>query len=90
MDQSTIASNGPINNFIKRTNHSLKYTVRYLPTIINSTSLAFFLILHQISMVKMVLLLLKMDVKEEIKADIITDNINPLSPAGINSNTSLG
>jgi len=49
----------------------------YLPTIISSTSDEFFLILLQMSIVKMVLLLLKIEVKEEIKADIITANIKP-------------
>lgn len=49
----------------------------HLPTIISSTSEAFFRILLQMSMVKMVLLLLKIDVRDEIKADIITASIRP-------------
>uniref|UniRef100_A0A0B6ZRS2 Uncharacterized protein n=1 Tax=Arion vulgaris TaxID=1028688 RepID=A0A0B6ZRS2_9EUPU len=61
-----------------------------LPTIISSTSVAFFLILLHISIVNIVLLLLKIEVREEIRADIITDNIRPRSPAGISSNTKVG
>lgn len=55
--------------------------VLYLPTISSSISDAFFRILVQISTVKMVLLLLNMDVRELIRADIITAIINPRAAA---------
>jgi len=42
------------------------------------------------SIVNNVLLLLKIEVKEEMRADIITASINPLSPVGIIPNTNLG
>jgi hypothetical protein len=42
------------------------------------------------SMVKMVLVLLNMDVRDEIRADIITESISPLSPAGMTSITRSG
>lgn len=49
----------------------------------SSTSEECFLILRQMSIVRMVLLLLKMDVREEIKADIITANIRPATETGV-------
>lgn len=52
----------------------------YLPTISSSLSLACFLIRFQISMVKRVEALLKMDVKELITAATITATINPRKP----------
>lgn len=48
-----------------------------LPTIMSSISLAFFLNCLQISMVNMVELLLNMEVREDISADIITASIKP-------------
>jgi len=50
----------------------------YLPTIISSTSDEFFRILLQISIVKIVELLLKMEVRLDISDDIITANIKPV------------
>ena len=47
-------------------------------------------ILRQMSIVKIVLALLKIDVNEDINADIITAIIKPFSPFGISSNTSIG
>ena len=64
--------------------------VRYLPTIMSSISLAFFLNCLQISMVKIVELLLKMDVSDDIKADIITASMRPRAPSGMSSMTSSG
>lgn len=62
----------------------------YLPTIINSTSDDLVRILLQISIVKIVLALLKIDVKDDMRADIMTAIIKPLRPLGISFNTSLG
>ena len=56
----------------------------------SSASEAFFLILLQMSIVKMVLLLLKMEVREEMRADIMTANIKPRSPSGIRRSTNVG
>lgn len=57
--------------------------LNYLPTISCSFSEALLRILHQMSIVKMVLQLLKTDVKDDISADIITAIITPLAPVGI-------
>ena len=56
----------------------------------SSISLAFFLNCLQISMVKIVELLLKMDVSDDIKADIITASMRPRAPSGMSSMTSSG
>ncbi len=61
-----------------------------LPTIMSSTSEAFFLILLQMSMVKSVLLELKMEVREEMRADIMTASIRPRRPSGMRRSTSVG
>lgn len=50
----------------------------YLPTIISSISVALLLTLLQISMVNIVELLLKIDVSDDIKADIITASSRPI------------
>lgn len=52
----------------------------HLPTIISSLLLASFRILAQMSMVKRVLLLLKMDASELMRAANITASIKPRSP----------
>jgi len=52
-------------------------TTNSLPTIISSISLAFFRILLQMSIVKIVELELKMDVKDDMRAEIITASIRP-------------
>lgn len=52
----------------------------YLPTIMISNSEACFLILVQISMANIVLLLLKMEVREDMRAAIITASIIPRAP----------
>ena len=57
----------------------------YLPTIISSISLAFFLICLQMSMVKIVELLLNMEVREDMRADIITANIKPVIQRNVRS-----
>ena len=67
-----------------------KTTTNILPTIINSQSFDFGLILFQMSIVNIALLELKIEVKEDIKAAIITANMSPLAPGGISSITSLG
>ena len=56
----------------------------------SSASEAFLLILLQMSMVKMVELLLKMEVREEMRADIITASIRPRRPSGISRRTRVG
>ena len=53
------------------------------PTTSNSESDAFLRILVQISMVKMVDAELKMDVRDDIRAAIITANIMPRRPENI-------
>lgn len=60
--------------------HTLISTHRDLPTSSSSFSLAPLLYFFQMSMVKRVLLLLKMEVSDDIKAAIITAIINPRSP----------
>lgn len=67
-----------------------KTNTKSLPTIISSQSLDFGLMRLQMSMVNMALLELNIDVNEDIKAAIITANINPLAPGGINSMTNFG
>ena len=52
----------------------------YLPKISNSFSDASFLIFVHMSMVNNVAALLKMDVNELIKADIITASMRPFIP----------
>ena len=61
-----------------------------LPTIINSQSFARLRILLQISIVNIVLAELKIDVNEDISADIITASISPLAPSGIKSIINFG
>ena len=53
----------------------------YLPTIMSSLSVACGLIRVQMSMVKRVLLLLKMEAKEDMRAASITASIRPRKPA---------
>ena len=53
---------------------------KVLPTMSSSVSEGFLLNLVQISMVKMVEEELKMEVREDIRAAIITANIRPLAP----------
>lgn len=45
-----------------------------------SVSLGFFLILLQMSTVKIVLQLLNIDVRDDMRADIITANMRPRAP----------
>jgi len=65
-------------------------TTNALPTIINSQSLHFGRILLQISIVKITLLELKIDVNDDISAAIMTANINPRAPGGIKFMTIFG
>ena len=51
----------------------------HLPTIISSVSFAFLRINSQISIVKIVLLLLKTDVSDDIRAAIMTAIIRPVN-----------
>ncbi len=53
----------------------------YLPTIMSSRSVAFGLMRVQMSMVNKVLLLLKMEAKDDMRAANITANIRPRKPA---------
>ena len=53
----------------------------YLPTIMSSRSLACGLMRVQMSMVKRVLLLLKMEAREDMRAASITASIRPRKPA---------
>ena len=55
--------------------------MKNLATKICSMSDAFFLMSFQMSIVNMVVAELKVDVKEDTKADIITASINPPNPA---------
>ena len=57
-----------------------KNNTKVLPTMSSSVSEGFLLNLVQISMVKMVEEELKMEVREDIRAAIITANIRPLAP----------
>ena len=57
-----------------------KNNTKVLPTMSSSVSEGFLLNLIQISMVKMVEEELKMEVREDISAAIITANIRPLAP----------
>lgn len=59
--------------------------VTYLPTNISSHSVAWDLKYFQRSMVKMVLALLKMEVREDMRAAIITAIIKPRSPGRENT-----
>ena len=56
------------------------YAGTNLPTIMISNSEACFLILVQMSIANMVLLLLKMEVREDMSAAIITASIIPRAP----------
>ena len=53
------------------------------PTSMSSMSEAFLRTLFHTSMVKMVEMELKTEVREEMRADIITASIRPRTPAGI-------
>ena len=53
------------------------------PTSISSMSDGFLRSLCHTSMVKMVEMELKTEVREEMRADIITDSIRPRTPTGI-------
>lgn len=70
------------NNYWKalKQNCNIWSVCNYLPTIIISNSEACFLILVQISMANIVLLLLKMEVREDMRAAIITASIIPRAP----------
>ena len=57
-----------------------KNNTKVLPTMSSSVSEGFLLNLVQMSMVKMVEEELKMEVREDISAAIITANIRPLAP----------
>lgn len=57
----------------------------YLPTIMSSRSVACGLMRVQMSMVKRVLLLLKMEAKEDMRAASITASIRPRKPAQTDS-----
>lgn len=61
--------------------------VTYLPTIMSSHSEARDLKLLHMSMVKMVLALLKIEVREDMRAAIITAIIRPLSPGQLRKHT---
>ena len=54
-----------------------------------SSSEAFFLIWHQMSIANIVQLLLKIDVNDDIRAANITANIKPLAPAKIKALNAL-
>ena len=56
------------------------YKQQYLPTIITSSSEAFFLKCVHRSMANIVLLLLNIEVSDDIRADNITANIIPRAP----------
>ena len=66
---------------------SNKKRMKTLPTSSSSTSEGFFLILVQMSMVKMVEAELKTEVREDMRAAIITASISPRSPVGMRSRT---
>ena len=57
-----------------------KNNTKVLPTMSSSVSEGFLLNLVQMSMVKIVEEELKMEVREDIRAAIITANIRPLAP----------
>ena len=59
------------------------------PTTRSSVSEGFLLNLVQTSMVKMVEDELKMEVRDDMRAAIITANMRPFSPGGMSSSTSL-
>jgi len=61
-----------------------------LLTIISSTSVASLRMRVQISIVKMVLLLLKIEVSDDMSADIMTANMSPRAPEGMRRMTSRG
>jgi hypothetical protein len=61
-----------------------------LPTIMSSQSFELGRILRQISMVKIALLELNIDVSEAMRAAIITANMIPRAPGGIRSITIVG
>ena len=71
---------------------SVQYGTKFtdLPTIISSTSPAFFLKRHQMSTVKMVLLLLNIDVSDDVIADSMTATISPRAPVGRRLSTRSG
>jgi hypothetical protein len=60
------------------------------PTIISSQSFAYGRTRFQMSIVNIVLLELNIDVSDDIRAAIITANIRPRAPLGINLMTSNG
>ena len=60
-----------------------------LPTRSNSVSEGFLLNLVQTSIVKIVEEELNIEVKEDMRAAIITANMRPFKPGGISSSTSL-
>lgn len=65
-------------------------TTNTLPTIMSSQSFDFGRIRRHISIVKMTLLELKIEVREDIRAAIITASISPRAPGGISSMTIFG
>ncbi len=67
-----------------------KMTTNNLPTTMSSQSLALGLALFQMSIVNIVLLELKMDVSDDMRAAIITANIRPRAPFGMSLMTSSG
>ena len=67
-----------------------EHSTSHLLTIIFSTSPARGLIRIQTSTVNMVLLLLKTDVSDDIRADIMTANMSPRAPDGISFITRYG
>ena len=66
-----------------------KNNTKVLPTMSSSVSEGFLLNLVQISMVKMVEEELKIEVREDMRAAIMTASIKPFKPEGISSSTSL-
>ena len=62
----------------------------YLPTMSSSVSPALVRILLQISIVNIVELLLKMEVKDDMSAAIMTASMRPLAPVGIKFIISMG
>ena len=66
-----------------------KMITKDLPTSSNSVSEGLLLNLVQTSIVKMVEEELKIEVREDMRAAIITANIRPFKPGGMSSRTSL-
>ena len=62
----------------------------YLPTTRGSHDFWFFLKRAHMSIVNSVLALLKTDVSDDIRADIITASMRPLAPSGSRFTTNLG